>query len=221
MGADPSGLEPEPPPGPVYQFRLGSWDAAFYYLDVLGGTIGGIEKVRGSYDLYLFTTEALTYSKGCFGLVQLRLGTDPYNPANYFFLNVADAEKKAAEIGQFAVIFAIQYKSARDYEYFCDNNYPSRIQPPPRHAEGNHATWIQVAPGNGFWEYLGPNGWNSQTDANAQDWIRLAKLRKVTHSMTLPSYDITIYGVAIGNWNVRTSKFRPVENLPLKPTPAP
>src|SRR5262249_25793388 len=130
--------------------------------------------------------------KGCFGLVTIRIGKDPYSMSNFWFTDVADAAKKAKDIGTAGRVFAIQYDGAVTTAAVVDPNYRSRVKWTARQASGNHATWFQIAPGDGFWEWLGPDGWVTKET----DFIKGARDRTVHHARDLPHYGHTVYGVA-------------------------
>jgi RHS repeat-associated protein len=166
------------------------------------------------------TSDAEMYEKGCYGLVTLRIGRDPYDPANYFFTHLADATDKAEKLGPDARMFAIQWAGDLDYTAAPTREYCSEVVwNGVKHTDGNHATWVQDTPAQGFWEWLGPKGWLAADDFFSYD----GSPRNVTHSPTLPVegdghlYDNVVYGVA---WPV-ASAFKPAANGKLNPTEAP
>jgi RHS repeat-associated protein len=162
------------------------------------------------------TTVASDYQRGCFGLVNVRMGTDIYSSSNYFFTNVNDAIAKAKAIGSRARIGAIQSKNIVTTLMPKDTQkaegggfYASRISSPDRDQSGNHATWFQTEQGKGFWEWLGPTGWG------AQDFKTGAEQRYVTHTTRLAGgYKTNIYVVVP---DPKTS-FPAIANGVLSPT---
>jgi len=173
------------------------WDAYDFYTNGLCGVINpdllwySICWLCGAAEE--LTEDAQIYEKGCWGLVILRTGHDPYSSDNFFFTSLDDAMKKARALGDNARIFAIQYDGKPGWKAAGAPDYPSQVSIGERHSEGNHATWHQVADGHGYWEYLGPDGWAS--DPN-EDFDSGAKKRYVWHVLHLPKYDNTVYGVA-------------------------
>jgi hypothetical protein len=227
---------------------LGRWDAASFYFDALGGppvyepaqdlwsAVAGALLNEGK-----TTPEASKYQEGCYGLVELRIKKTAYDPENYFFTDPADAMWKAATLGPNARIIAIQYTGENSgLERVPDKQYPSRVKWVVGgivHPGGNHATWHQIGPGNGFWEWSGPKGWQGE------NWYAGARKRTVIHSRTLPLRDLdgkkfsTVDGVAIvpdhkwrpplnaravltgvkdhwGEWQEQQRLFHPKHNLP-------
>jgi RHS repeat-associated protein len=160
-----------------------------------------------------YTYEGNTYAKGCFGLVNLRIGGDVYGPKDEFFTDIKDATKRAGELGKGAFIAAIQYNGERDYVRAGTLGYESRIESPPVHAEGNHAVWHQVTPTIGYWEFLVPDGWLTKIKVDtADEWYAEARKRSVNHKPNLPRFDNTIYVVGKAR-----GIYQPPTSLPLNP----
>ncbi len=199
--------------------RQGNWDAWTFFKKGLGlspwqGSFLAPKKNR-------MTWNARIYSKGCFGLVELRIGKDPYDSSIPYYTDLDDAVKKAKTIGRNARLIAIQWTGDADYKAFKEDGYPSRIIP-ARHSEGNHLTWHQKENTFGFWEYLGPWGMGQvNTNRRAeglepfehfQQWAEYAR---VYHVRYLPRRENTIYGVA----TVPPMPLRPPLTGALKPNP--
>jgi hypothetical protein len=139
-----------------------------------------------------------------------------------YYFDLADALKKAKELGQDARILALQYNGNKpDWEGAKTEGYESHITM-TWHPGGNHAVWHQTGEGEGFWEWLGPDFWDKD------DWYGGARRKHVTHAKHLPRQEsdeehdngiktFTAYGVIC----VPEHRWRPPVKGTLKPTEGP
>jgi hypothetical protein len=154
----------------------------------------------------------MKYAQGCYGLVWLRLGKDPYDPSNSFFLDVKDAIKKAKKIGDEARIFAIQYDGPETWKKECSKEYPSQGVLTEQQRNGNHAIWHATEKGGAFWEWLS-GSWAGYIS----NWAQKAREKNVLHSRNLPSKKHTVYGVV----TVPPHRLGSPWDQRYNPTPAP
>ena len=200
----------------------GKWGAGDFWIWGLGNPPTQVHVGTTWYGWrnYELTQDAKTYQGGCIGLVALRIGSPAYSKDHYFYTDIKDATKKAAAIGEKAMIYAMQSNAANKktwgggivYEKIPEAGYPSRVKIKAQYNSGYHSTWIQTSAKDGYWETLINSGWVGEAfwpGANA---------RFVEHNQTLPAYAVTIYGVAT---ITKKTRFTPAWNGPLTPTAAP